>query len=261
MPRWIRKLHTDVNKFKVQSRAFGLQAQLANQLPTGTTKTTVGNTIYNILMFSVSMREQRRWGRALVLGDDLLAQMNGRVCLDKWIAAVQRFKMVLKAKSPRLDGGATFLSKRLFADRDEPCMVPLIGKALARFNARSIYASNKTSSQYMAGKSLSYAYEFRHVPFIRDYFLERYLLEDSSSLDLDDLTWMAKVSGVDLLNIIPTIKSETVLVSDDDFRDWLMAAYGVGLSELEELFEMVVLSDEIILVEHPCVQSLSIDWT
>jgi len=261
MPSWLRKLHKDINKFKVQSRAFGLQAQLANQLPTGTTKTTVGNTMYNIVMFSVSMLEQRNTGRALVLGDDLLGCMVRKVCLDKWTATVARFKMVLKAKSPRLNGQATFLSKRIFADREEPCMVPLVGKAIARFNARALYAQNKSASQYMAGKSLSYAYEFRHVPFMRDFFLQRYVLEDSSRLSLDDLTWTAKVSGIDLANIVPTIKSETVLVSDDDFRDWLCEVYGLGMVELDELCEMVLLSDEITLVEHPAVRLLSIDWT
>jgi hypothetical protein len=260
MPPWIRLLLLELNKFTVQSRHFGLQAKLENQLPTGTTSTTVRNTVYNILMFSVACKQQNNHGRALVLGDDLLGRLFYSFNLQLWTECVSRFKMVLKAKAPRLNGEATFLSKRIFADTEIPCMVPLLGKALARFNARALYQENKTSSQYMAGKSLSYAYEFRHVPFMRDFFLERFVTEDQSRLSLDDLTWTAKTSGIDLANIVPAIKSESVLISDDDFRDWCMETYDLGLCDLEEICELVLLSDELTMVDHSAVSNLSIDW-
>jgi len=260
MPVWLRNLLKGINTFKVQSRHFGLSAVLKNQLPTGTTFTTARNSWYGWAIFTTAMKRARAKGRALILGDDLLAVVDRKVDLAEWVRHVDRFKMVLKAKSPKFWGDATFLSRRLICDREIPCMVPLIGKAICRFNARALYTENKTSSQYMSGKSLSYAYEFRHVPFLRDFFLERHVLEDSSRLSLDDLTWTAKISGIDLRNIVPNIKAEQVLVSDDEFRDWFMETYDLGLVDLEEICEMVLLSDELILVEHAAVANLSRDW-
>lgn len=261
MPMWLRRTFLEMNKFTVQSRQYGFsKGKLENQLPTGTTATTVRNTVYNALMFSVSCIEQDVSGVALVLGDDLLANTDKPINLDQWAATVSRFRMVLKPKAPKLNGGATFLSRRLITNREQPCMVPLIGKAIARFNARAIYTEGKTSSQYMAGKSLSYAYEFRHVPFLRDNFLLRYTMEDNSALTLDELTWNTKTSGIDLSNIVQAIKDEKVLVDDDEFLEWAMETYGLGLVDLDEILEMVILSDEIEMVTHPSVANLAIDW-
>nr|QKI79989.1 RNA-dependent RNA polymerase [Erysiphe necator associated abispo virus 4] len=260
MPKWLRNVFLENNKFKVRSFKLGVQATLKNQLPTGTTATTPRNTLYNILMFSTSCIQQHVQGLALVLGDDLLARTNRPINLQEWKDTVSRFKMVLKAKSPRMRGGATFLSKRLITGVEHPCMVPLLGKALARFNARAIYKEEQTHSQYMAGKSLSYAYEFRHVPFLRDFFLERYIGEDNTKMTIDELSWNTKTSGVDLGNIVQSIKDEPVLINDDDFLDWSMETYDLGLVDLEEVFSMVVLSDEPAMVTHPAVHNLSIDW-
>jgi len=260
MPTWLMVLLKGINKFKVRSRHFGLSATLENQLPTGTTFTTVRNSYYNWVMFTTAMKAQKVSARALILGDDLLASVSKPVDLHSWVEHVGRFKMKLKAKAPLFWGDATFLSRRLVCDREHPCMVPLIGKAVCRFNARALYTEDKTHSQYMSGKSLSYAYEFRHVPFLRDFFLQRHVMEDSSRLSLDDLTWHAKISGIDLSNIVKTIKSETVVLSDEEFRDWAMEVYDLGLVDLEEVFELVILSDEPTLVEHPSVSFLARDW-
>lgn len=260
MPMWLRKVYIKNNTFKVRSFKMGLQATLKNQLPTGTTTTTPRNSVYNMLMFAVSCAQQGVKARALVLGDDLLARTDLRLDLGLWTESVARFRMVLKAKAPKMNGEATFLSKRLITNVEFPCMVPLLGKAIARFNARAIYKEDQTHSQYMAGKSLSYAYEFRHVPFLRDFFLERYLAEDNTKMTADELSWNTKTSGVELANIVQAIKDERVLVSDDDFLDWSMETYGLGLVDLTEIFEMVILSDQPTMVTHPAVHYLSIDW-
>jgi len=260
MPLWLRRLYLENNRFKVRSFKMGVQAVLKNQLPTGTTFTTPRNSVYNILMFVVSCQQQNLRAIALVLGDDLLARTDKKMCLEKWKSTVARFRMVLKPKAPRMRGGATFLSKRLITDVENPCMVPLVGKAIARFNARAIYKEDQTHSQYMAGKALSYAYEFRHVPFLRDFFLCRYVNEDNTKMSLDELSWNTKTAGVDLSNIVQSIKDEKVTVSDDDFRDWAMETYDLGLVDLEEICEMVILSDQPEMVSHPSVHNLSIDW-
>lgn len=260
MPQWLRTIFLENNKFKVQSYSMGLKAILKDQLPTGTTATTPRNTVYDMLMFSTTCVLQNVKALALVLGDDLLARTSALVDLQGWRDTVAKFKMVLKAKSPRMRGGATFLSKRLITGVENPCMLPLVGKALARFNARAIYKEDQTHSQYMAGKALSYAYEFRHVPFMRDFFLERYLMEDKSKMTMQELSWSTKTAGIDLSNIVASIKAERVLISDDDFLDWAMETYDLGLVDLEEVCSAVILSDVPEMITHPAVHNLSIDW-
>jgi hypothetical protein len=260
MPTWLRRIFLENNKFKVRSFKLGLQATLKNQLATGTTATTPRNSLYNILMFAVSCGRQGLHSRALVLGDDLLARTDEPMDLQTWVGTVDRFKMVLKAKAPRMRGGATFLSKRLVTEVETPFMVPLLGKALARFNARAIYKDDQTHSQYMAGKSLSYAYEMRHVPYLRKYFLARHEYEDKSNLNLEELSWNTKVSGLELDGLVQSILDEPVTISDDTFLDWVMETYSIGLCDVGELMEMIVMSDEPKLVSHPAVVNLSMDW-
>lgn len=261
MPSWLTTILSKINTFKVQSRTMGLTATLSNQLPTGTTSTTVRNSLYNALMFAVSMVKQRITGSALILGDDLLAALDKPPDLRAWVESVARFKMKLKAKAPTSWGEATFLSRRLVVDDVEtPCMVPLLGKAIARFNARGTWRADKTHSQYMAGKALSYSYEFRHVPFLRDFFLERFSMEDQSALSLDDLTWHAKTSSVDIGNIAQSIINEPVLVSEGQFRDWAMEVYDLGLVDLESICEAVICSDDPVILDHPAAYYLSKDW-
>jgi hypothetical protein len=260
MPTWFRNLLKELQTFKVKSRSFGLRATISHQLPTGTTSTTPRNTWYNALMFSVSCARQRLRGRALVLGDDLLAVTDRGINVAKWVRTVARFKMILKASTPALDGHATFLSKRIIYSNHTPCMIPKVGKLIARTGARGIHCDAITSSQYAAGKMLSYAYECRHVPFMRDFYLARYSMEDSSRLRLDDLTWSARTAGVSLDNICDIITKEQVLVSDDVFRDWMIDVYDVGLADLGSLCEAVVLSSDLTLVTHPAVGGLSRDW-
>lgn len=260
MPYWLRRVFLENNKFKVRSFKLGVQATLKNQLPTGTTATTPRNTVYNLLMFSAACMQQRLTGVALVLGDDLLARVDRVMDLARWKETVARFKMVLKPKAPRMRGGATFLSKRLIAEVEHPCMVPLLGKALARFNARAIYKEDQTHSQYMAGKSLSYAYEFRHVPFLANFFMDRYYYEDKSNMSMEELSWNTKTSGVTLSNIESTIINEPVRICDDEFRDWAMETYDLGLVDLESIFTEVVLSDVVDIITHPATHNLSIDW-
>jgi len=252
MPSWFRSLLFELEEYKVQNRRFGVTAKLKYQLPTGTTSTTPRNSLYNLTMFTVACVRQRRKARCLILGDDLLAAMDRRLRLEGWISDVARFKMVLKAKAPALEGQATFLSRRIFAGVEVGCMVPLIGKMLVRFNCRGTMNEACSDSQYMAGKALSYAYECRHVPFLRDYFLERYAMEDSAAITLDDLTWFARTSGVDLSNIVQAIKDEKHLVDDDTFEYWLCCTYdGATLYELRELMDSIVLSAEQVVLDCP----------
>jgi len=198
--------------------------------------------------------------RVLLLGDDLLAQMSSRFCLDTWVKDVASFKMVLKAKAPSTDGGATFLSRRIFANVDKPCMIPLLGKMLARFNIRASSNEDCTDSAYMAGKSLSYAYECRHVPFIRDFFLRRYAMEeDAKDVQLQDLTWFARTSGLGVTDLVKAIHDEQVLIGDWDFGAWVCTQYDCDLEDVRELFEATVCDPEAKILDLPYLANFSCD--
>jgi len=260
LPSWFRNLLFALESYKVQNKRFGVRARLKYQLPTGTTSTTPRNSLYNLTMFAATCSLQRRKAKALILGDDLLAAMNRRLDLKAWVETVAKFKMVLKAKAPRLDGEATFLSRRIFADLETPCTIPLIGKMLIRFNCRGTLNSACSDSQYMAGKALSYAYECRHVPWMREYFLKRYEMEDSAAVVLDDLTWFARTSGVSLDNIVQAIKDESVIVSDDEFECWLVETYNCTFMELRTLMDAVILSAEQVVLDLPDIAFFSSDF-
>jgi hypothetical protein len=274
MPSWFRKLLLDLEHYTVQNLRFGFTAKLAFQLPTGTTSTTPRNSLYNGTMFAVAVRRQIQdktkammlksgkttCARCVILGDDILGQLFKRLCLDGWVKTVADFKMVLKAKAPRLDGAATFLSRRIFADVDRPCMIPLLGKMLVRFNVRATINDDVSDSAYMAGKALSYAYECRHVPFISRIFLERFEMEDDkSAVRLQDLTWFTKTSGHSLDNIVRAIRDETTLIDESDFGFWCCLQYDLDLEEVRELFEQTVLSATPSSLDLPNIANMDCD--
>jgi hypothetical protein len=275
MPLWFRTLLLDLEHFTVRNFRFGFSAKLAFQLPTGTTSTTPRNSLYNGTMFAVAVRRQKLrtedWysdigklyqiaARAVILGDDILARLFRRLALDGWTKTVADFKMVLKAKAPRINGDATFLSRRIFAEVDQACMVPLLGKMLVRFNVRATSNDAITDSAYMAGKSLSYAYECRHVPLLSRIFLARYWMEaDHELVQLEDLTWFTKTSNLSLDQIVAAIRDETVLIDDMDFGLWCCEQYDLDLEEVRELFEMTVLDAEVKVLDMPNLANMACD--
>jgi hypothetical protein len=260
MPNWFRSLLFSLEHYKVQNKRFGFRARCKYALPTGTTSTTPRNSSYNYTMAAYHCHKARVRGKAVILGDDILKALDRPIQLRSWVDTVALFKMVLKAKRPELEGESTFLSRRLFVDVDQPCMVPLIGKMLVRFNCRGTMNDQCTDSQYMAGKALSYAYECRHVPFLRKYFLRRYKMEDAEAVTLDDLTWFARTSGVDLTNIVQAIESERHLVTDDQFECWLIQYYDCTLVEVSELFEAVIVSAEQVTLDLPNIEYFRKDY-
>jgi len=236
-------------EYQVYLAAAGLKATLKHQLPTGTTATTFRNSTINMVMFVVSMHRQgvKRF-RALILGDDLLAVLDKKISTQKWQQDVDAFKMVLKAIAPLLEGEATFLSRRIFTLCETPCMMPRLGKALARFNVRATKDESCSDDQYMAGKSLSYAYEFRHVPYCSSHFMSRFRhhwaeLSPSQQEEqmLPEQSWFTRIAGLDTTDkIIKAIENERVLISDDYFLDWCVDTYGLGLCDVEELLVQFV---------------------
>lgn len=261
-PTWFRALLMDVREFRVKNLAFGHRAQLAHQLPTGTTITTPRNTVWNATIEGVYAQQEENEGEADVLGDDFLGVFANPV--DKTHAeefVTRETGMKLTAAGPRLSGEATFLSRRLAIDTETPCMMPKLGKALARFNVRVSKNEAISNSAYMAGKALSYAYEFRHFPLFRDVFMDRYRLEeDRASIVLSEVSWFTKTSGVSLDQLENSIMEEQVLVSEDCTREFLMDSYGdtFGLVPAMDITKRVVLGLNLEIIDAPT--ELSVDW-
>jgi len=265
-PVWYRQLMSDLERYTLTNREFGLKVSLMYQLPTGTTNTTFRNSTYNLTMFVVSCMLQDRRGKCLILGDDLLACLNKRFDLKMWMNTVGSFKMVLKAKAPKLDGDATFLSRRLFTTVDTPFMLPLIGKMLVRFNARACQNAQLSDAAAMAAKALSYAFGCKNVHCFRDLFLRRYAMEmekckdEVEAFDVDALGWHARSNGYTLEDIKRRTMEAENLVDDDSLCIWLLNVYGIDLCDTLDLFEATVCSDEMIILEDARIEYFRRDY-
>lgn len=261
MPVWYRQMLLQLEVYTLSNMDFGIRVHLMYQLATGTTNTTFRNSVYNATMFAVICRRQKRFGKALILGDDLLAALNKRLDLKEWVADVARFKMVLKAKSPELDGEATFLSRRIFADVEVPFMVPLLGKMLVRFNCRANQNSALSDSAAMAAKALSYAFGCKNVHVLRDIFMARFELEGGGdSFDVTELGWMARTNGYTVDSIKEQVRNAPNLVDDDQFSLWTSSVYDLDICEVVELFEMTILSTECTILDHPNIEKMRKDY-
>jgi hypothetical protein len=260
-PPWFLDLLEKWSSFKVVNYDFGLTAQLDHQLPTGTTITTPRNTVWNATIEAVDAEMQKNSGFGIVLGDDFLGAFKKKVDQGIEQRVADGPKMKLTAAWPQLSGQATLLSRRICLYGETACMMPKLGKALARFNARASSNAAISDSAYMAGKALSYAYEFRHFPIFRDMFLERFRLEeDRAKVSIDEVSWFTRTSGIDLDQLEKLIKSEKVIVDEDNTREFLMDAYGdeFGLVTATEFAYSIICSKQKIYLTSPA--ELEIDY-
>jgi len=97
----------------------------------------------------------------------------------------------------------------------------------------------------MAGKSLSYAYEFRHVGYLRDYFLKRFR---STGVSIDvvkllDLTWFARQDVSGSQDVLQAALNDSLVLSDDEFLEVVMAKYDIGLYDMDYLCDRLILED------------------
>lgn len=248
-PIWFRRFYIENSRsFRVVSYDYGISADLENQLATGGTDTTGRNSVWNLsLWYSFCEVQKYKSTIVAILGDDIAAGVDKETDCQAWTKHCLDAGMRLKAHNRRFYCDLTFLSRFFVPVGDRECMVPLIGKSLCRFNARANRNQDVSDDMYMAGKSLSYAYEFRHVRYMRDAFLARFSRCNVpvEGLKLHDLTWFAKqgVSSVD--GVYRSILQEDVVMSDDSFREVVMAKYDIGLYDMDELRDRLILSTSV----------------
>jgi len=191
----------------------------------------------------------------------LLAALNKRLDLQAWVADVAKFKMVLKAKAPRLNGEATFLSRRIFADVQTPFMLPLLGKMLVRFNARANQNPALSDSAAMAAKALSYAFGCKYCHVLRDIFLKRVDMEGGSNeFDVSELGGMARSNGFTVEQLRERIEAAPNLVDDDEFSFWCSELYDLDIIEVVELFEQTILSTSPDILTNPNIEKMARDY-
>jgi len=271
-PEWFVRLHMRTNTFKVKNSKHGITAKLHNQLPTGATDTTFRNTWWNLCILHASMIELKpQTVVAMVLGDDMLARVTGKCRYVEKIYTSVASEALMEAKVIRHARlwTATFLSKFFVPAQSKHLTVPILGKALGRFNMRANKNQAVSDHEYMAGKSVGYAYEFRYFPTIRNIFLERFKYEFAfvadekrKLLDVDaGLTWNAKAAGVTLHNITKKIvvPLENCL-SDMDFTAFCIERYSLMGSDVTDLFEEVVLGTSNVDLEGTLVLKLARDF-
>lgn len=248
-PSWfIRFYIANSKEFRVTSYDYGVSATIQNQLATGGTDTTGRNTVWNFCLWYCAVQQQKqKRTKVAILGDDVAGSVQSNFSCAKWTDLCAQAGMKLKARERNFYCDLTFLSRFFVPKGTENCMVPLIGKALCRFNARANRNSEVSDAQYIAGKALSYAYEFRHVAYLRDAFLARarstgFPLED---VLLHDLTWFAKQGVRTVTDVISAIMSEDLVLSDDEFLEVIMAKYDIGLYDMDELRDRLILDTEV----------------
>lgn len=231
--------------FSIVSYEYGLSATIKYQLATGGTDTTGRNSVWNLgLWYAFCKVSRLNNTRVAILGDDIAVGTDNRgVDVSRWKKHCSDAGMALKARERRFYCDLTFLSRFFVPAHEGSCMVPLIGKALMRFNARSNRNQDISDEQYMAGKCLSYAYEFRHIAYMRDKFLSRF---SSTQVQFDevklvDLTWFAKQGVRSVNDVYQKIRSEPLVLSDDEFLEVVMAKYDVGLYDMDDLTGRLIL--------------------
>jgi hypothetical protein len=245
--------------YEVNAYAHGLKARVTQQLPTGDCSTTGNNCIVNAVMFAVSCIQQGvTKGRAVILGDDLLANVAQLISLKEWENTVTRFHMCLKAAAPAFNGKSTFLSRRIFGNTTTPFLVPKPGKFLARYNVRATQNEAVSDALYMYGKACAHAYECRHVPEFAEKFMKSALMwkklmtEEECSTAREKLehdVWFLKISGLKGdKEVLAAVLSESVVCTPDELEDWCAITY-------EEIgwYDISLMMDDVLLQSSPMV--------
>lgn len=239
--------------FRVVSYDYGISADIENQLATGGTDTTARNTVWNLCLWYSFCEVNNIYGtKVSVLGDDIAVGKKGvAIPVDAWAKHCLKAGMHLTASIRHFLLDLTFLSRFFYVRGGEYFMVPLIGKALCRFNARANRREDLSDQEYIAGKSLSYAYEFRHIDYLRNAFMARFRSTgvEAHQLKFADLTWFSRSAGDDPSALSRLVLDESLFISDDDFRELLMLKYDIGL------YDMDYLRDQLILDNTPSVFS------
>jgi hypothetical protein len=259
-PLWLTGLLVHANSFNAVSHKYGVRVRVTNQLATGAQSTTFRNTMWNMTINHAFCLRVKAKGDSLVLGDDNTMRYDNPISsksknIRREYEHVCRMAcMVGEVKVHRFLAEATFLSKHFIPVVGGHVMVPKLGKAIGRFNARATSNDSVSDESYLAGKALSYSYEFRHCPPISRAFHEKYMrLAPDGDVSLEGIGWNAKgaflahgVSGV--LSRLKTLD----VCTRDDMTAFYFHKYSLTCSDVVDLVLMTLFGDEPIDVDLCC---------
>jgi len=249
-PGWLAECLLRANHYSVLNRKYGVKAKVKNQLPSGSTSTTFRNSIWNsTIFFTFGMRFGIR-STTLILGDDMLSRMKNakipRRAARSYEHIARLAQMSAKVKVHTHLVQCEFLSRRFVPTSYGHRMIPKLGKAFGRFNARA-NNTDITDDEYVAGKSLSYAYEFRYYPPICRLFLERFggCTTPIEGVRREVLSYNLRLAlGNDsLLLAAKRIYNISEPISDDDFCAYADFHYGKWRTDVLEDLEFLLFSD------------------
>lgn len=247
-PKWFLDLHRSSNRFSAYNTKYGVSAVVENQLATGATDTTFRNSFWNLVIFNAwAFKYKVKGALVCVLGDDMVCGLPRRVrrCAYHYEQVARLAKMTAKVTTaPSLDR-MHFLSKHFIPvtrGEESHVMLPFIGKVLAKFNARPNSNQSVTDDEYMAGKSLSHCYEFRHCHVLRDLFKERanyHLTLSGGKYSLEGMTYHVKQFSVHkglIERMLDGSLEHSNLVTTED-----LTYFWIGLSDLSftDVFPLV----------------------
>jgi hypothetical protein len=198
-----------------------------------------------------------------VLGDDMVAVVfdhnfgHGNKRLKNAARSYEHVAknacMKAKVKAWQSLAQAEFLSKNFVITSTGFRLIPKIGKALAKFNVRANKNENISNEEYLAGKALSYAWEYRYLPCFRERFL---LLVDALDFDALKISIDAvNYNYASLIRELGTIAAARTIfvpkedeITEDEFCAFVGFRYSPTLwnSDLTELLEMLLFGSEDI---------------
>jgi hypothetical protein len=263
-PLWVTGLLLHANSFNAVSHKYGVRVRVTNQLATGAQSTTFRNTLWNMTINHAFCLRVGAHMDSLVLGDDNTARYDNPFS-SKAKNIRREYEHVCKlacmdaeVKVVKFLSQTTFLSKHFIPTATSYVMVPKLGKAVGRFNARASANEAVSDEAYLAGKALSYSYEFRHCPPISRMFMMKFeRLCPDGVLSLDGISWNAKDAFVryGVSGVLDRIKSVCAVCTRDDMNVFYYSMYSMTASDVIDLV-MAVLFRHDDIDEAMCLRVL-----
>lgn len=244
-PSWFVKEFAQQTSVNVWTRV-GIQASIKGQRWSGEATTTVGNSYVGACQLQNAMSVANVVKSVNIHGgDDYLGVID--VDSDESMtevresveSEVKKTGMIAKAILPASKTHATFYQTRFPRDnvRGSRVPVPRFGRTLAKINVRANANKEVGDREYMAGKYLSAAFEYRYVPRIRDM-----LAKTSSRLSSQpyvDPSTMKGLENVDSVDALRKFLASVTPMSVEDAQSYTEEVYGLDFEAICEVFKKI----------------------
>jgi len=263
-PVWVTGLMLEANSFVAANYTYAMKLRIKNQLPTGSQSTTFRNSMWNATIMKAFSIHIGRVGAGLILGDDGLFRIDNATKRPRFYTRQYEYiaklaHMKAKAVYSKTLEGLPFLSRWFVRIPSGYVTVPFLGKAIARFN---VCPNPKSSPQaYLAGKALSYSYEFRFFKPIAKLFLAKFAqLYEDGELDLEGVSWNARglILRLGITGILEAIKCPSAQGSIFDFTPLIHCKFGITASDYYAAVLRILFGDEDISIDG--LGFLDLEW-